>query len=291
MSRAETEKRQNPYHLVFGAQSIDDRLFPPIAEEAEARDQPLDDPDRFLFLSSVGKLLQAIAEPGAYEGQAEAPRGDARPPVAGMEPAGGADPPETDAPDAEAQVVAEPDGPEPDGAEPDDRDAIRQYGRLLYHAFHYWRARKPTRRVDEEGLRWLLDDVTTVGEWSLNPPSSSGYLQLPRNLVWAEPAPGLTPEPVDGFFWTHVEPEDEPPLLHVLLVLGVRPDRAGFSVVPATGVLDTETHWAEVDARPGGTDFETSLPGGEMDELYSIETAAEVLKLASLCFWSLSHGG
>ncbi|MFO7894621.1 MAG: hypothetical protein R6U63_12870 [Longimicrobiales bacterium] len=239
---AETHERQNPYQLVFGAESIDDRLFPPIAEEAEARDQPLDDPDRFLFLSSVGKLLQAIA---------------------GGEDAGYED--------------------EPTG----DEDALKQYGRLLYHAFHYWRDRKPTRRVDEESVRWLLDDVTSVGDWRLTPPSRSGYLQLPRNLVWAEPAPGLQPEPADGFFWRFTEPDDRPPELHVLLVLGVRADRAGFSVVPATGVLDTEDHWAETDARPDGTDFETTLPGGEMDELYSLETAAELLKLASLCFWKL----
>lgn len=250
MSQVETEERQNPYELVFGAEAMDDRLFPPIAEEAKARDQPLDDPDRFLFLSSVGKLLQAIAggEDAGYD-HGEGGRG------------------------------GEPD--------PGDSDALRQYGRLLYHAFHYWQARKPTRRVDEAGLRWLLDDVTSVGAWSLTPPASSGYLQLPRNLVWAEPAPGLTPEPADGFFWTYTAPEDEPAQLHVLLVLGVRPDRPGFSVVPATGVLDTETHWAELDARPDGRDFETSLPGGDLDTLYSVETAAEVLKLASLCFWKL----
>jgi hypothetical protein len=243
MNTQESTDRQNPYQLVFGAESMDDRLFPPIAEEAEARDQSLDDPERFLFLSSVGKLLQAIAEPDAYE------RGEG------------------------------------DAVETDD--ALHQYGRLLYHAFHYWRDRKPTRRVDEEAVRWLLDDVTSVGDWRLTPPSPSGYLQLPRNLVWAEPARGLQPEPADGFFWRYVEPADGPPQLHVLLVLGVRPDRAGFSVVPATGVLDDEDHWAELDARPDGTDFETTLPGGELDELYSVETAAEVLKLASLCFWKL----
>ena len=245
--------RQNPYQLVFGAESMDDRLFPPIAEEAEARDQPLDDPDRFLFLSSVGQLLQAIAggEDAGYDHEDD--------------DAGGA-------------------GAE---ADPDDRDALKQYGRLLYHAFHYWRDRKPTRRVGEETLRWLLDDVSSVGDWSLAVPAASGYLQLPRNLIWAEPAPGLTPEPVDGFFWRRVEADDAPTHLHVLLVLGVRPDRAGFSVVPATGVLDDVDHWAEVDARPDGDDFETTLPGGELDELYSVETAAEVLKLASLCFWHL----
>ena len=108
-----------------------------------------------------------------------------------------------------------------------------------------------------------------------------------NTLVWAAPAPNLRPEPADGFFWSWVEPDDEPPRLHVLLALGVRPDRAGFSVVPTTGILDREPHWAEVEGRPDGTDFETTLPGGELDRLYSVQTAAELLKLASLCFWEL----
>lgn len=239
----ETNERQDPYTLVFGAESMDERLFPPIAEEAEARDQPLDDPDRFLFLSSVGKLLQAIAGSEPYE----------------------------------------------EGASPGEgeKEALRQYGRLLFHAFHFWRDRRTRVALDEEKLRWLLNEVTSVGDWTLRPPARSGYLRLPRNLVWAAPAPELQPEPADGFFWMLAEPEGEPRRLHVLLALGVRPDRAGFSVVSATGVLDDEPHWAELDARPGGTDFETTLPGGELDELYSIQSAGEVLKLASLAFWEL----
>ena len=240
---SETNERQDPYTLVFGADDMDDRLFPPIAEEAEARSQPMSDPDRFLFLSSVGKLLQAIAGTEPYK--------------AGEEP--------------EAQRS----------------EIIRQYGRLLFHAFHYWRAGRRSAEIGEETLRWLLDEVTSVGEWRLRPPHDSGYLRLPRNLVWAAPAPNLQPEPADGFFWSYVERDDQPDLLHVLLALGVRPDRPGFSVVPATGALDAEPHWADVDARPDGTDFETTLPGGEMDRLYSIQSAAELLKLASLVFWEL----
>lgn len=236
-------ERQDPYDLVFGAESMDERLFPPIAEEAEARGQPLEDPDRFLFLSSVGKLLQAIAGNEPYEGE--------------------------------------------EGAGDEQKEAVRQYGRLLFQAFHFWRGRKVRREVGEEKLRWLLDEVTTVGDWELRAPADSGYLRLPRHLVWAAPAPELPPEPVHGFFWMLAHPDDGPDRLHILLALGVRPDRAGFSVIPATGVLDDEPHWAEVDGRPGGTDFETTLPGGEMDELYSIESAAEALKLASLTFWEL----
>lgn len=245
------QERQDPYTLVFGAESMDERLFPPIAEEAETRDQPLDDPDRFLFLSSVGQLLQAIAGSEPYEG------------------------------DPEVDPGADPEGG--DGR----KEAVRQYGRLLFHAFHFWRGGRTRVELGEEKVRWLLDEVTSVGEWALRPPADSGYLQLPRNLLWAAPAPDLPPEPVDGFFWMMVRPDDAPARLHVLLALGVRPDRAGFSVIPATGVLDDEPHWAEVDARPDGTDFETTLPGGELDELYSIASAAEALKLASLAFWEL----
>jgi hypothetical protein len=242
-------ERIDPYQLVFGAESIDDRLFPPIEEEARARGQPVDDPDRFLFLSSVGQLLQAIAGQEPYGGERE----------------GASGPPDEDGSDG----------------------ALRQYGRLLYHAFHFWRGGGSRVEVREDRLRWLLDEVTTVRDWRLRPPARTGYLRLPRNLVWAAPAPGLQPEPADGFFWSFIEPEAAPAELHVLLTLGVRPDRPGFSVVPATGVLDDVDHWADTDARPDGADFETTLPGGEMDRLYSVENAAELLKLASLCFWEL----
>lgn len=249
---AERNPRPDPYHLVFGVESIDDRLFPPIAEEAEARGLPLNDPDRFLFLSSVGRLLQAIA---------------------GEPEAGG-------------------DGESPEASEARDLAAdqpLRQYGRLLYHAFHYWRDGKRTVEIGEDRLRWLLDEVTTVGDWTLRAPSRAGYLRFPRNQLWAAPAPGVRPEPGDGLFWVLDEGEEgeEPGSLHVLMALGVRADRPGFSIVTATGVLDDEPHWAEVEGRPDGADFETTLPGGELDRLHSVETAAELLKLASLCFWEL----
>jgi hypothetical protein len=244
------ETRPSPYAMVFGHEAMDDRLFPPIAEEARARDLPLDDPERFIFLGSVGRLLQAIAGGAAEGGAGDASAGD---------------------------------------APPDDArgEALRQHGRLLFHAFHFWQAGKHSETLDEGRVRHLLDDVATVGDWELRTPASSGYLRLPRNLIWAAPAPGAVPEPADGFFWTRVKPPEAPASLHVLLALGVRPDRPGFSVVATTGVLDDVPHWADVEGRPEGGDFSTTLPGGELDRLYSVETAAELLKLASRCFWAL----
>ncbi len=240
--------RTDPYALAFGAEAIDDRLFPPIEQEAEARGFDLEDPDRFLFLSSVGRLLQAIA--GASEAGAD-----------------------TLAPDAGE-------------AGPDAGEALRQHGRLLYHAFHFWRAGKVFVELEEDRIRRLLDAENPASDRELVAPAVAGYLRLPRNLVWAAPEPGLRPEPADGFFWM-LEPGRS---LHVLAALGVRPDRPGFSVVTASGDLAREAHWADADARPGGLDFATTLPGGELDRLYSLETTAELLKLASLCFLDLDRG-
>jgi hypothetical protein len=230
--------RSAPYDLVFGVESIDDKLFPPIVEEAGARGVPLDDPDRFLFLTSVGRLLQAVA------GESETTAGE----------------------------------------------SMKQHGRLLFHAVHFWREGKHVAQLAEDRLRTLLEGGVDVGDWALATPAPAGYHCLPRNRVWASPGPGLTPEPADGFFWV-----DRPDGLAVLLVLGVRPDRPGFSVVSAQGEAVGEGggaggHWARVVARPGGQDFASTIPGGELDGLHSVETPLELLKLASLCFWQLDRG-
>lgn len=247
---SESRARPSPYDLAFGAESIDDRLFPPIEGEAEARGVSLEDPERFVFLTGVGRLLQAIAggeTPGEGSGQG---RGEGR------------------------------------------GEAFRQHGRLLFHAFHFWRAGKVEVELDEAMIRRLLDDDEPAGDRALATPAVAGYLRLPRNLVWAAPAPGERPEPADGFFWTfHPSPEDTPRALHLLMALGVRPDRPGFSVVTATGEVGADPHWADVDARPGVSDFATTLPGGELDRLYSVETTAELLKLASRCFLALGRDG
>lgn len=265
--------RPSPYHLVFGAESMDDTLFPPIAAEAEARDTPVHDPDRFVFLSSVGHLLTAIAGPPA-EDAAQAPPDDA---VAGTPVDGMAgDPAAAGEPDDDRSVAGE---------------AFRQHGRLLFHAFHFWREGRHEVALEEGAVRRILDDDVVGDERALAPPAPAGYLRLPRNLVWASPAPGLRPEPADGFFWMLDENDAHRPVLHLLLALGVRPDRPGFSVVTASGVVESGRHWADMDARPGAADFATTLPGGELDRLYSLETTAELLKLASRCLLALGPDG
>lgn len=240
MSQDAEQPRLTPYELVFGAEQMDDKLFPPIGDEAATRNIPLDDPDRFLFLTSVGKLLRGIA-------------GD------------------------------------PEDTADDAGETMRQYGRLLYHAYYFWRQGRNLLVLDPGTARGLVDAPPDIDDWSLTTPSPAGYLQLPRHLFWAAPAPGMRPEPADGFFWTFHEDAPAAPALHVLLALGLRPDRPGVSVIPAEGVLDDVEHWANAVGREGGAaDFESTMPGGELDRLYSLETTTEVLKLASLCFWQVA---
>lgn len=170
--------------------------------------------------------------------------------------------------------------------------AIREAGQLLYHAYHFWEGGRRGVLLDVALARELLGPLPRIGEWELTPPAPSGYLQLPRSLLWARVDESAPAEPVDGLFWTMRALDDPaaPPYATVdtLLVLGLRPDRPGFSVVHVGAELPGGPgHWGDLEARaPGaGDDFSSVLPGGELSGLRSIVTEAEVLKLLSRCFW------
>jgi hypothetical protein len=133
--------------------------------------------------------------------------------------------------------------------------------------------------------RYLVEAAPRMSGWELKLPYPSVYVQLPPRLFWASIAIDAPPEPVDGFF--AIQSQGIDPLgpgfsdLQVLMVLGVRRERAGFSVIP----FDTEvgpgipTDWAEAPGREGAPDFANILPGGEIAGLYSILTNTEALKL------------
>jgi hypothetical protein len=174
------------------------------------------------------------------------------------------------------------------------RDLVAQVSALLFHAFRFWLHGRCVCALDEATARSLLTRTEPVGEWPLRTPAPAGYVQLPRHLVWSRVAEDAAAEPVDGFFWSAPTADEgaRGQRLDLLLALGVRRDRPGLSVVDAS-LEDSErlVHWADVDARPGGTDFENVLPGGELQGYHSLTTQAEVLKLASRCFWYLDTAG
>jgi hypothetical protein len=125
----------------------------------------------------------------------------------------------------------------PDEAPP---DALEQYRALLYHAFCFWRYGKRLYLLDPPLARFLVESEPGTERWELTLPHPAFYLQLPTNLFWGSISPDVTPEPVDGFFISSSAADD--PLgvsfqrVAILAVMGVRRNRAGFSVIP----FDTE---------------------------------------------------
>jgi hypothetical protein len=240
-------ERTDPYTLVFRHALFEEQLFPGIHDEAVERGVRTSHPETFVRLQSVGDVLDRLVPP------------DPAAAAGGMTTAAASE--------------------------------IAEHARLLYHAYHFWCYGGSLHALDGAAARVLLTALDVQSESALRPPSPSGYVRLPTNLVWARIDSDLPAEPVDGFFWTMAGAEraDSPPFdrLDVLLALGVRPGRAGFSIIAAGEACDAEdtvAHWESGPARADGEDFENILPGGEIGGLFAITTPAEALKLASRWF-------
>jgi len=169
-------------------------------------------------------------------------------------------------------------------------DAIDQYRALLLQAYNFWCYGKRLYLLEPAVARFLVEAGPGMHGWELETPYPTIYLQLPPNLFWGSISPDSVPEPVDGFFVTCSRRQDalgvEFQRLEVLVVLGIRRDRAGFSVVPFTTAVGPGIPpvWEE-EGRETGRDFESTLPGGEMAGLYSILTTTEALKLLIRALW------
>lgn len=173
-------------------------------------------------------------------------------------------------------------------------EVLEQHRALLYHAFNFWRFGRRLYSFDRAVMRYLVEAAPAMKGWELALPRPALYLQLPPNLFWASISPEAGPEPVDGFFVAECRGNDPlGPLyrrLNVLMVLGIRRERAGFSIIP----FETQTgpgiasDWAEARGREGGADFASVLPGGDMAGLYSILTTSEALKLLARALWYIA---
>jgi hypothetical protein len=174
------------------------------------------------------------------------------------------------------------------------RAVVDRVSALMFHGFRFWLHGRRLVTMTEPALRALLGRAQPIGTWSFTAPAPAGYLQLPRNIVWARIAESAPAEPVDGFFWSWPGAGEgaRGARLDLLVCLGVRRGRPGVSLVDAAvETADVLQHWADADARPGSPDFANILPGGELQHYYSLVTQAEVLKLASLCFWHVQRRG
>ena len=171
--------------------------------------------------------------------------------------------------------------------------AVAQFSDIVTHAYHYWLAEKRTFTVEEDALRALLQGEP-IGAWDMVPPAPAGYVQLPRNLLFARISEESHAEAVDGFFFIMPGVNDAavPPYeyLSVVFILGLLPNRGGFSIVSVQTPVTAEHggHFGDLVARETGSDFSNVLPGGE-DRLLAITSELEALKLVARVFWHL-HG-
>ncbi|MSR35511.1 MAG: hypothetical protein EXR95_02540 [Gemmatimonadetes bacterium] len=170
----------------------------------------------------------------------------------------------------------------------DDPALIRQYGFLLYHAYHFCEAGEPLFLVPTARVRALLADDEASDSWQPALEPAAGYVQMPQHLVWVRAMEDAAPESLDGFFWAR----GRAGTFGLLFALGMRGDRPGLSVVPAPELpIEDVSEWTRMEMREGGGDFTSSMPGAEIDGLYELCSTGEALKLAGLVLRGLERGG
>ena len=270
MSLHDEYARRTPFEVAFPDRRVVERLSAAVAAEAEERGADDTLLEAFMTTTAVGERVREMRGPDA--------------------------PPESGYP----------------------------FAALLYHAVHFHRAGAPLYLVDTDATRRLVGAGWTGSGWAASdaapePPAAAGYLQLPQHLIWTEggrseesgggeggaavAAAGAAgeggggpdaaraaaaPESLDGLFWTRTGSG----MLNVLPVSGLLPDRAGFGALPLPSApLADAALWLDADVRPSGEDFTSTLPGGELDRLYSVRTAGEVLKLLARFFSAVAAAG
>jgi hypothetical protein len=128
--------------------------------------------------------------------------------------------------------------------------------------------------VNRERLKGLLEalprhDTITV-------PNGACYIQLPEQWFWAQIEPEQPHEPIDGLFVVEGAHRRE---FLILVVLGLRADRPGFSQVSLTVRPEDFSLVAEEARTPP---FAPVLDGGDTAGLKSLVSEADVLLLAQL---------
>ncbi len=164
----------------------------------------------------------------------------------------------------------------------DDPLVAQQYREFLFHCVHFFFESEPLYLLETATARHLVEGNPDLAGWMPGDLPRAGYLQLPRNLFWASPFEEAPPEPLDGLFWT--APGNG--MISTLVVTGMRDDRPGFSAIPLPPLpVAGMAEWGAARVRGEGEDFASTLPGGELEHLYSVETHGEVLKLLARVLW------
>ncbi len=151
--------------------------------------------------------------------------------------------------------------------------AMEAYGALFYAVYRYWDTGRHWYAVTLAGLD-RADQLGIPGNPTV--PHGACYLQLPERTFWARIADTAAPEPLDGVFLVAGAAGAE---ITVLAVLGLRPDREGFSQLAVTAPAADFPRAREAARRPL---FAPVLEGGDRAGIKSLVSEAELLHLAHL---------
>lgn len=155
-------------------------------------------------------------------------------------------------------------------------DGGHTHGILLFHAFHLRNAGETHFLVTVPVCRWAVEG-TGGGAREGDGLPDAAYVQLPQHLFWVRESLAERPLSLDGFFWTM-----RGDALHLLGVVDAQPGTGGIRVLPLPAVPWAEREvWMAETMRDGGDDFRSEIPGSEIEGLYEIRTAGELLKLAA----------
>ncbi|HJR62821.1 MAG TPA: hypothetical protein VJ803_03905 [Gemmatimonadaceae bacterium] len=175
----------------------------------------------------------------------------------------------------------------PDDAPP---DSLEEFAELLYHGFQFWSFGRRLYTFDPEVVDLLTAPHASLEDWRLAG-CPSCYLQLPEQRIWARVSVDAPYEPADGIFVVVDDTEPAPETgvhLRAQLVLGMRPDRAGLSLVSYRTDLDprsapalAEHPWRENDAP-----FADLTPGSARHGHLTLATTSE---LQALVIRALHH--
>ncbi|MEP6692697.1 MAG: hypothetical protein ABJD07_16180, partial [Gemmatimonadaceae bacterium] len=170
-------------------------------------------------------------------------------------------------------------------------EAIDEYAELVFQGYQFWTFGRRLYVLDGEVTDELLAPELSMAGWQLAAPPAC-YLQFPHQRIWARLSAEAPFEPVDGCFVFVDETEPAPESgahLRALLLLGVRDDRPGLSLVsyrtdlhPSSAPAHAEKPW-----RADGVAFANVIPGGERMRYRTITTTSELEALVLRVLWYL----
>jgi hypothetical protein len=173
-------------------------------------------------------------------------------------------------------------------AEDADPASLDEYGELLYLGFQFWSYGRRIYSLDDAVTSQLTAPAYPIGDWIFAGPPAC-YLQFPYQKLWARVSADAPYEPLDGIFAVAAETEQRAGSgahLRVQMVLGLRPDRPGVSLVSYRDDLDPAKVAARAEHpwRAEGVAYANAIPGGERRDYRTLATTSELEALVIRAF-------